>query len=174
MVLLVRDPRDVVASWLDATQEGAWMYEGMDESRKGRRTARNRDRQVGRLANNYLTQISRAAAAYDTHTGPKCLLRYEDLRERPLETMQALLSDLDLDVERGRLERTVTAHAWENVPQASKGSGKFHRKASPGGWREDLTPEQAARVEETTRPLLDRFYARGSDQRPRGPETTTP
>jgi hypothetical protein len=167
MVLLVRDPRDVVASSLDATREGAWMYEGMDEDRKDRRTAKSRDRQVGRLARNYLSQISRAAQALDAHRGYKSLVRYEDLRARPAEIVRGLLSDLNLVVEEGKLAEIVAAHAWENVPQASKGSGKFHRKARPGGWREDLSPEQAARVTEVTRPILEQFYPDVSGDEPR-------
>ncbi|MGH3087179.1 MAG: hypothetical protein ACRDSJ_07665 [Rubrobacteraceae bacterium] len=39
-----------------------------------------------------------------------------------------------------------------------KGEGKFYRKASPGGWREDLTKEQITIVEETTGSLLEEFY----------------
>lgn len=35
MVLLVRDPRDVVASVLDAQKEGNWMYEAVDDSPAG-------------------------------------------------------------------------------------------------------------------------------------------
>jgi hypothetical protein len=172
MVLLVRDPRDVVASSLDATREGAWMYEGMDEDRKDRRTQKSRDRQVGRLAQNYRSQVSRAAQAFDAHRGPKSLVRYEDLRARPAETVRGLLSDLDLVVDEEGLEKVVAAHAWENVPQASKGSGKFHRKAHPGGWREDLSPEQAARVAATTRPILDLFYPDVSGDEPRELDAT--
>ena len=40
MILLVRDPRDVVASVLDAAREGGWLYETRDEDRaKQRRLA---------------------------------------------------------------------------------------------------------------------------------------
>ena len=44
MVLLVRDPRDVASSALDATKEGGWMYEttnrtqGESPSRRGSQT----------------------------------------------------------------------------------------------------------------------------------------
>jgi hypothetical protein len=54
--------------------------------------------------------------------------------------------------------RAVEKHAWENVPAEDKGEGKFHRKAQPGGWREDLTPEQVGTVERITAPLLDTYY----------------
>ena len=49
-------------------------------------------------------------------------------------------------------------HAWENVPEEEKGRGKFHRKATPGGWKEDLTPKQAEIIERITAPLLEEFY----------------
>ncbi len=38
-------------------------------------------------------------------------------------------------------------------------AGRFYRKAKPGSWREDLTPEQVGAVEEATSALIERFYA---------------
>lgn len=61
------------------------------------------------------------------------------------------------------LARGVEKHAFENLPEEEKGQGKFYRKATPGGWREDLTPEQAEIVEEITAPLLEEFYGRIPD-----------
>jgi hypothetical protein len=84
--------------------------------------------------------------------------------------MRFLCSELGLEVEEEALRRTVLRHAWENVPWSRKGSGKFHRKAQPGGWREDLTPEQATRVEGLTSPILDRFYPRVPRHEPQGLE----
>lgn len=86
------------------------------------------------------------------------LIRYEDLRVDTLGTMRRLYSTLGIPVDDEELKRVVVAHSWENIPQRDKGKGKFTRKATPGGWREDLTPEQARIVEETTEPLLREFY----------------
>jgi hypothetical protein len=58
-----------------------------------------------------------------------------------------------------KLARAVEKHSWEYIPEEEKGEGKFYRKATPGGWREDLTPEQAKIVEEITAPLLKELYA---------------
>ncbi len=58
-----------------------------------------------------------------------------------------------------RLARAVEKHSWENVPEDEKGSGKFHRKASTGGWREDPTTRQARMVEEITGPLVSKLYS---------------
>jgi hypothetical protein len=72
--------------------------------------------------------------------------------------MRHICSELGTEVDDGELKRAVSKHSWENVPETEKGEGKFYRKAKPGGWREDLTPEQARTVEEATRPLLEEFY----------------
>jgi hypothetical protein len=65
-------------------------------------------------------------------------------------------------VKEGALTRAVEKHSWENVPEKEKGEGKFYRKASPGGWRKDLTLEQAKVVERITAPLLQEFYPEGN------------
>jgi hypothetical protein len=52
----------------------------------------------------------------------------------------------------------VHKHSWENIPKEKRGEGKFYRKATPGGWREDLTEEQAEAVESVTGPLLQELY----------------
>jgi hypothetical protein len=61
-------------------------------------------------------------------------------------------------VDERELAKAVEKHAWENIPKEKKGEGKFYRKATPGGWQEDLTPEQAELVERITAPLLNEFY----------------
>jgi hypothetical protein len=61
-------------------------------------------------------------------------------------------------VNEGELAKVVYKHSWENIPEEKRGEGKFYRKAKPGGWREDLTPEQAEAVESETGPLLAELY----------------
>ena len=160
MVLLVRDPRDVVASWLEAYKEGGWQYErGKGDRRQQAALAdRNPDAFVEKHANAYLRDVGGAKEAYDAHQGRKALVRYEELRANTLGTMRRMYAELEVPVEEGALARSVQRHAWENIPKKKKGEGKFYRKAKPGGWREDLTPEQARIVERITAPLLKEFY----------------
>jgi hypothetical protein len=77
-------------------------------------------------------------------------------------------------VDDDELGRAVEKQAWHNIPEESKGEGKMWRKGESGGWREDLSPELAAVVEEITAPLLTQFYAKAqtSSQRPRTPRTS--
>jgi hypothetical protein len=107
----------------------------------------------------YLQYVGNSKRAYDAHEGPKALVRYEELRADTLATMRRIYSELEIPLDEEELAQAVEKHSWENIPEEEKGEGKFHRKAKPGGWREDLTPEQARMVEEITAPLLKEFYA---------------
>jgi hypothetical protein len=164
MIFLARDPRDVAASALDATKEGNWMYETMDEDGRKRKSMADKDPDsvVRGRARTYLRQVESINEAYNAHRGRKVLIRYEDLRADTLGTMKRVYSMLEIPVEEETLARAVEKHSWENVPEKEKGEGKFYRKASPGGWRKDLTPEQAKVVEKITAPLLEEFYPEGN------------
>jgi hypothetical protein len=166
LILLVRDPRDVVASVLDAAREGGWLYEMREEDGAARQREladRKPDVFVGRRARVYRQTVQSAKEAYDNHRSPKALVRYEELRSDTLGTMRRLYTSLDMKVDDRELARAVRKHAWEKVPEEEKGGGKFYRKASPGSWSEDLTPEQARIVEEITTPLLEEFYPSRGD-----------
>jgi hypothetical protein len=86
------------------------------------------------------------------------LVRYEELRSDTLGTMKRIYSTLGIEVDERELEEVVEKHSWENIPEDQKGQGKFYRKASPGGWREDLTPQQAEAVTRVTAPLMKELY----------------
>ena len=158
MVLLVRDPRDVVASSLDATRKESWQKWRGDSG--GRSLSDERPEAVARRsAKKYLRNMENARRAYEAHTGPKAIVLYEELRADTLKTMRRLYSDLGIEVDDGELAQAVGKHAWEAIPEDMKGQGKFYRKASPGGWREDLTANQAKIVEDITAPVMAEFYA---------------
>ena len=161
VIFLVRDPRDVAASGLDAARKGSWQYENAaDRGWKREALADNQpDVWVRRRAQNYVRHAGKARDAYEAHKGPKVLIRYEELRDDTLGTMERLYSTLEIQVGEEDLARAVEKHAWENIPQKEKGQGKFYRKAKPGGWKEDLTPGQVEIVEQVSAPLLEEFYS---------------
>ena len=137
MILLVRDPRDVVASVLGAQKEGNWVNEGWDEYRRGRAVSAEKN------VNAYVRVLSN---------------RYEHLRTDALGTVRRLFSELGQPAEGERLRRAVEARSWEDVPTDEKGEGKFYLKGTPGGWREDLTPKQAEIVGGITADLPEESY----------------
>jgi hypothetical protein len=159
MVLLVRDPRDFAASVLDATRKDGWIQEGMDEwAKRDLDSDRAVLRYLRALSRQYVRQMGNGKRAFDAHEGHKILLKYDDLRADTLGSMRRLSAELAISVDEETLARVVSKHSWENVPESEKGAGKFYRKATSGGWRDDLTPEQAKIVEEITAPLIDAFF----------------
>jgi hypothetical protein len=167
MILLIRDPRDVMASILDSARKGGWYYEWQDEGNRKPVPLPDRDPDtfVKRRSSIYLLQIGNARQAYNAHRGHKVLVKYEDLRMNTLGTMKRIYSTLRLPFDEEELAGVVKKHAWENIPGEEKGEGRFFRKAKPGGWREDLTPKQVEIVEEITSPLLNEFYPTSATHR---------
>jgi hypothetical protein len=72
--------------------------------------------------------------------------------------MKRIYATLEVPVDSEELVQAVEKHAWENIPEAGKGVDTRYRKATPGGWKEDLTPKQVEIVERITAPLLKEFY----------------
>jgi hypothetical protein len=158
LICLVRDPRDVVASGLDAARPGGWQT----RLRKRRGLPpEDPDDMVRSRAERYLNLMGASVATYGAHRGPKAMVRYEALRTDTHEQLRDLYGALGLKVNEETLRTAVEKQAWENVPEEKKGPGRGRRKATPGGWREDLTEEEAREVERITASLMDELgYAR--------------
>jgi Sulfotransferase family len=165
LVLLIRDPRDVAASAIDRHRPGGGAYKRRKSEGSVRdRASRNPDAFIEGQAKRYMRNVGAAKKAYEAHEGPKVMVRYEDLRADILGTMRGIYSALELPAGEDELARVVKKHAWENIAEEKKGRGKFHRKAKPGGWREDLSAYQASSVEKITAPLLREFYGGESER----------
>lgn len=156
VIFLIRDPRDIVASIVDAQREGSWTARQLGHRSSPVET--NSEQFVRQRASLCLMSLEKSGEAYDNHRGPKVLIRYEELRADVLGTLRRVTTAIDAPVGEKGLRQAVEKHAWEKIPEKNKGEGKFYRKAKPGGWREDLTPKQARIVEEVTAPILNEFY----------------
>jgi hypothetical protein len=141
-------------------KKGSWLYERRVEQGGGRTAMFDMPENalMESTTNAYLRSIVNVKEAYETHKGPKVLVRYEDLRADTLATMRRIYSSLGVLVDERKLSEAVEKHSWENVPEEKKGPGKFHRKGTPGSWREDLSPEYIEIVERITAPLLKEYY----------------
>jgi hypothetical protein len=153
MIFLIRDPRDVIASRLEAFKEGGWTGRDWDYS-----TANKLAKGTRRMAKAYTETISKVQEAYEAHPGKKTVVRYEDLRHETFNTMKAMYADLEVEADEAKLEAAVEKHSWEKIPEYEKGKGKFFRKAQPGSWKEDLSSRQVALIENITGPILSKYY----------------
>ena len=151
-LFLLRDGRDVVDSDLAAHMPGAWVTKEFP----GAQGLSDAERLpfVVQSARKWLWRTEVTQRAYDAHPGPKLTMRYEDLLADPRAHMRALLDWLALDMPDSELEATLDRHAFENVPAERRGSLEFFRAASPGLWRENLTAEEQAAMEDVIGPKL--------------------
>ncbi len=156
MIFLVRDPRDAVASALDAHREGSWVHRRVE--RKKSTPDEDPDTYVQSRSEEYLMNIQHVKQAFEAHEGRKALVRYEDLRTDTLSTMKRIYSELAIPVDEGELVKAVDKHDWNSIPEEQKGPGKIRRKATPGSFGEDLTPEQVKIVERLCVPIFQEFY----------------
>jgi hypothetical protein len=162
MIVLVRDPRDVIASHVDAQRTGSWT--ATTDHWKGRKKPvgaadSNPDAFVRHAATEYVRSMEVVKQAYELHQGAKSLVKYEELRANTLEVLLRMCSELMIPVARSEAERVVEHRSWHRIPPHKKGPGQFYRKGVPGAWREDLTHAQIQVVQEITQPILEEFYA---------------
>lgn len=153
VILMMRDPRDIAASSVDGKLPGGW------QNPDGKRFTVDDPLEFTKTVTaNAVNRLEASVEAYDAHEGPRSAVRYEDLVADTAGTMIRMLTELKLPVDEVKVTKAVAKLAFDNVPEERRGPGKRFRKAEPGSWSEDLTPEQIAAVEEIGKPILSRFY----------------
>lgn len=150
LLVVVRDGRDVVDSMLDAVQPGAWASSLANVEA----TPEARLRFVDDCARVWVERtqvVLRTRAALDASR--HLLVRYEDLLRDPLDGVRRILTWLRLD-EPTELAAHVERLSFEGVNADHRGSGKFHRAATPGLWRQNLTADEQATIGGIMAPTL--------------------
>jgi len=144
LVFLLRDGRDVVDSWLAAYQQGSWAMPGGAFPV----TAAGREPLIRWLASVWAYRTDAVLEAFRSHpVGDRVMVRYEQLRERAEDSVEAICETIGLDP--SLAAEVVPRHRFERLPSGSRGPLREARAADPGSWRENLSlAEQAAMREE--------------------------
>jgi hypothetical protein len=94
------------------------------------------------------------------------ILRYEDMKTRPVETFTAAAAFLGLTQERAKIERALNFSSLDEMQHQEREHGfqealvrerPFFRKGKVGSWREVLTEPQVARIVKAHRDVMLRF-----------------
>jgi hypothetical protein len=157
MVFLLRDGRDVVDSQTAANQPGGWLPMG------GWSTPQERLEFIRERARTWAGDMSSIKRAFDAHPANlREMVRYEDLLADPTSNLERLTGWLGLGRSEQLLAEAVEANSFESIRSDKKGSTSFFRSATPGGWRRNMTAEEAMVLESTMRTQLREFgYAVG-------------
>lgn len=153
LLVLVRDGRDVVDSLLDAVREGSWA--------SGLATVEDRPAQrllfLQDAAQAWVQRMTTVTGALDAHAADRGLLvRYEELLDDTQGQLSRILTWLGA-APSSALAEHVERLSFAQVRQEDKGSGRFHRAATPGMWRNNLSEQEQSAVEAITGPMLSRL-----------------
>jgi aryl sulfotransferase len=171
-VYLVRDPRDVAISLafhnsttVDAAIELMNAPDGaLCGGRKG----------LPPQLRQKLTGWSGHVASWlDQTDTPVHLVRYEDMRAEPVVAFAAALAFAGRTATAEEVERAVRHADFDELrrQENEKGFGErmsraapFFRSGQAGAWRQDLAPDQVARIEAAHAPMMERLgYPRRMD-----------
>ncbi len=147
LIFLVRDGRDVVDSLLDHFATASWGIP--DELGWDRLPAEEREHFVSGTAANWVYRTEAVQRACEVLApGAALTVRYEDLLADTPRQLERIAAWLGLDAPQGWAAEVVDRHAFERVPAEQRGSGMFHRAATPGLWRENMSPAEQEAVEQ--------------------------
>jgi len=91
----------------------------------------------------WLARINVCSQAYEGHDPAlRQRTRYEDLLADPQRVLAELTEWLGLPHDEPRIREIVARHSFAEGPEQRKGPGRRWRAASPGRWRESLTPAE--------------------------------
>jgi hypothetical protein len=162
LLFLLRDGRDVVDSVLDAYRAGSWLDDAFGVAQN--LVGQARGRLIEREAQRWVARTEIVCRAYAHHPPARRLLvRYEDLLADTTKELRSIYSWLRLTPPEDLQER-VDARAFSTLPETERGPGKFHRAATPGLWRENLTADEQDQCEKVMGPMLSTMgYEVGSE-----------
>ena len=107
------------------------------------------------------------------HGLPLHVMRYEDMLADAAKAYRALFGFLRVPVDNGRLNRALRLTSFESLQKQERKHGfrerptgmkQFFARGAAGGWREDLTPGQVARIRAEFLPMLEKWYPEMLDE----------
>lgn len=162
VIYIVRDPRDVAISAAD--HYGLTIDQAIemmaDHRARGRGTPGNT---VHELMGSWSDHVRSWTSWKPT---PKMLLRYEDMLADSLGQLGAVARKLGITQDAERIRRAVEFSSFKalQVQEAESGfiekslhSRRFFRAGRAGGWRDTLSPAQAAAIESIHGEQMRRF-----------------
>ena len=156
LIFLLRDVRDVVASWLDAYSAGSWAEPqgAFAASRRGRVPL------ARWLASVWLYRTEAVERAIAGHPGPTITVRYEQLRGDPAAELARIARAIGVEPEPEAIAAAASLHDFDQVAPSRRGRGKEIRAARPGAWARELGPaERKAVMAAAGRKLVELGYA---------------
>jgi aryl sulfotransferase len=165
-IVIVRDPREVAASL--ANQRGCTIDEAISFMNNPDAMLAGHNQQQPQFRQKLLDWSGHVSSWLGQRDLPVHCVRYEDLVASTAGALKELLAfagvpATDADVERAvdlgsfeKLRRQELENGFREILRPRPGQ-VFFRRGEAGGWRDELTPEQIARLEAAHAPMMRRL-----------------
>ncbi|MBV6634039.1 MAG: sulfotransferase domain-containing protein [Alphaproteobacteria bacterium] len=170
-IYIVRNPLDVCVSY--AHHVGV----DYDQAISAMGSSDNQLSTTDTLAFNVLGSWSDHVKSWaDAEGMNRVVLRYEDMHRQPAKAFGKLVKFLQLPKNQDRLERAIRFSSFKELSgqesqsgfiEKSKKADKFFRQGKMGGWRDELSDAQAAKLIEDHREVMERFDYLNASGEPR-------
>jgi hypothetical protein len=166
-IYLVRNPLDVCVSYAHHSGEQDFdvIIDWMEDTGMAL-LAENDRREPGQLRQRLSTWSDHVLSWADAPNLSVLVIRYEDMKKRPVETFGEAAGFVGMTTDRARIERALEFSALEVLQSQEQESGfrgalapdrPFFRKGKVGSWREVLTTGQVARIIDAHHEVMLRF-----------------
>jgi hypothetical protein len=175
-IYLVRNPLDVCVSFahhLETTDLDAMIESMADSTYAFGDCTVHPDQQ---LRQRLLTWSEHVLSWVDGARMPVHVMRYEDMKLSPLPTFTAAAEFLGLPHDPERIGRALDKSSFEGLQQQEEeeeegfneaaSARSFFREGRVGSWRDELTPQQGARIVRDHRDVMRRFGYLTDDDEP--------
>lgn len=133
--------------------------------------------QLSNQTRQYISSWSRHIQSWVdmTEDVPLCIVRYEDMSQKPGQTFAQIVKFIDLPWDEARLHKAIAFSDFKILQQQEQTEGfqerpvgmkAFFRQGQVGGWREHLSEAQAQRIMADHRPVMERFGYLTAEGRP--------
>lgn len=160
-IYLVRNPLDVVISF--AHHNGATIDETIAVMARRDTRSRMRPDRVFEWSGDWSSHVESWTGQPREHL---CILRYEDLLDRPQEEFARVAEFLQIDADEDRIRRAVETSSFDRLQRMESETGfdekpagveRFFRAGRKDQWREVLTADQRRRITTRHRTQMARF-----------------
>jgi hypothetical protein len=164
-IYIIRNPLDVVVSY--AHHVNTSVAEMVSKMANPVLAIHNNPAHVkDQLRQRLLTWSDHVKSWIDQRHIPVHLVKYEDMLNSPINTFTAVIHFLNLSPDPTRIQKAIDFSGFDTLRKQEQEKGfkekpaqadLFFRKGQVGSWREELTPEQAARIIADHGEVMQRF-----------------
>jgi len=143
-IILQRDGRDVLDSIYDAKSKDGFMTKAT-----GKAPIPNKINFITNISYLWVNRTEHFLKTFENL--PKDLrwmVKYEDILKNTFDELDKLYDFLEIDISKDEIQNIISKFDFNNIPERNKGSGKFHRSASPGKWKENFNEEEKSIMNE--------------------------